>query len=321
MLAAGAVGAVGVLGGTATAIQDDGNGTSDGEMPGEGEAAVALAHLAPDAPAVDVLLDGTTVVSGLEYGTLTDYLTLEAGTYTVELLPAMGDGGNGNGGTDDGSDNGTDDGNGDGGDAPDVLYETEVTVEATFQTIAAIGEVGAGTFETVVLSDYDVAQVRLVHASPGAPAVDVTVADTNLTLFDDVSFGDSTDYVAVPGGDYELEVRVAEFGNAGEVVGTFEASVESGMAYSVFAAGKVGDEDTPFQLLPRVDGVTAMADDDGNDNGDDGMDDGNGNGDDGTDDGNGNGDDGTDDGNGDDGTDDGNGDDGNGGETPGDGEA
>jgi hypothetical protein len=43
----------------------------------------------------------------------------------------------------------------------------------------------------------DEARVRAIHASPDAPAVDVTVNDDAVTLFDDVEFGESSGYTVV----------------------------------------------------------------------------------------------------------------------------
>jgi hypothetical protein len=49
------------------------------------------------------------------------------------------------------------------------------------------------------------AQVRVVHASPDAPPVDVLVND-ELRLFEGAAFGDITDYATVPANTYNVKV-------------------------------------------------------------------------------------------------------------------
>lgn len=97
-------------------------------------------------------------------------------------------------------------------------------------------------------------RVRAVHASPDAPAVDVTVDDGALTLFEDVEFGESSDYAVVPADAYEVEVRPAGGGNP-----VFEADVhlEGRSTYTVFAVEYLTFDDEPtdeaFCLVPTED--------------------------------------------------------------------
>jgi hypothetical protein len=61
----------------------------DGAMPASGKAMARVIHLSPDAPAVDVAPDGAdpadAVVKGLEFPDATDYLSLDAGSYDLEV--------------------------------------------------------------------------------------------------------------------------------------------------------------------------------------------------------------------------------------------
>ncbi|WP_135854641.1 DUF4397 domain-containing protein [Halorussus salinus] len=202
-----------------------------------GAAQVRVAHLSPDAPAVDVLVDGDAVLEGVEFGTVSEYLEVPAGERTVTIQTAEND---------------------------TVVFEGAVSVEAgTMYTVAAIGEVTEETFEPAVyVDDYETpsdenATVRLIHASPDAPAVDVTVGDGETVLYDNVSFGNASDYLTVPAGDYELEIRPATEENDGEVVTTVNVSLEGGTAYSAIAAGYLSPDDepadTPFEVLLATD--------------------------------------------------------------------
>jgi len=205
-----------------------------------GSAQVRVAHLSPDAPAVDVLVDGDAVLEGVEFGTVSEYLEVPAGERTVTIQTAEND---------------------------TVVFEGEVSVEAgTMYTVAAIGEVTEETFEPAVyVDDYETpsdenATVRLIHASPDAPAVDVTVGDGETVLYDNVSFGNASDYVTVPAGDYELEIRPATEENDGEVVTTVDVSLDGGTAYSAIAAGYLSPDDepadAPFEVLLVTDSGT-----------------------------------------------------------------
>ena len=193
------------------------------------EAGVRAAHFSPDAPNVDVYVDGEQVISDLGYGEVTPYLEIAPGTYTVTITAAS--------------------------DPETVAFEDEVTIDAAFYTVAAIGELEASTFEPLVLVDAGSALVRLVHASPDAPAVDVA-ADGEV-LFADVAFGEATDYVAVPAGAYTLDVRPA---GTEEAVASFDVELELATAYSGFAIGYLdpdAPEDRAFTLEVAVDGPMA----------------------------------------------------------------
>ncbi len=132
------------------------------------------------------------------------------------------------------------------GDPDTSVFSGPVAVEAdTAYTIAAVGEIGDDAdqaFEPLVLEDDnsdpggDTARVRLVHASPDAPAVDVTLASNGDALYDGVEYGGSG-YVEVPSGDYTLQVRGDTESNDGDVAAEFDVSLSGGEVYTAFAAG------------------------------------------------------------------------------------
>ena len=190
-------------------------------------AAVRVAHMAPNAPNVDVAVDGSTVLEDVPFGAVSDYLQAPAGERQVAISVA-------------------------GGGA--TVFEGAVPVSAGMAyTVAAIGEVGDmadQSFEPLVLEDdrsapaSDMARVRLVHASPDAPAVDVTVASSGDALFDGVAYGDSGS-VTVPAGDYTLQVRGDTESNDGDVAASFDVSLAGGQGYTAFAAGYLTPDDEP----------------------------------------------------------------------------
>ena len=86
----------------------------------------------------------------------------------------------------------------------------------------------------------DEARVRVIHASPDAPNVDV-YANGNAVLTD-VPFKASSGYLAVPAGAYTFEVFPAGAdADATDPVLSIDASLEANTDYTVVAQGAVAD--------------------------------------------------------------------------------
>ncbi len=217
---------------------DDEMDDHEDEMAGD-EAGVRVAHLSPDAPNVDVYIDGDAVLEDVPYLDVSDSLDLESGSYDVMITAA--------------------------GDMDTVVYDEELEIGDGDYTIAALGELDEQNqpFEPAVLEDDlsdpgEMARVRLVHASPDAPAVDVTVGDGEVVLVEDAAFGDAA-AVEVEPDDYTLEVRPATEDNDGDIVAEFPVSPDAGTIYSAFAVGYLDPEaapddvDAPFDLELVVD--------------------------------------------------------------------
>ncbi|WP_256392590.1 DUF4397 domain-containing protein [Natronoarchaeum rubrum] len=216
---------------------------SDDSMDEEAMANLRVAHLSPDAPNVDVYVGGDPVLEDVPYRAVSEYLELAPGTYEVMITAA--------------------------GDQDTVVFDDELEVPEGNFTVAALGELAEENqpFAPVVLEDDlsdpgEMARVRLVHASPDAPAVDVTVAESGDALFEDVAFGEAA-AAEVPAGSYTLEVRPATENNDGEVAATFDVELMAGTVYSAFAVGYLapGDApaDEPFDLEVVVDAGPEMA--------------------------------------------------------------
>ncbi len=124
-------------------------------------------------------------------------------------------------------------------------------------TVLAVGTLA--NIESLVLTDtntlpqVDQVRVRLVNASPDAPALKVVATGgpeitTPVTLFDNVSFKGVGSYTALAGGTYTLEVR----NTSDTVLLTVPETFEAGRVYSLFAMGRVGG--TPsLRLVSAVD--------------------------------------------------------------------
>jgi len=209
----------------------------------DGDARVRVLHASPDAPAVDVLLDGTIVPSltNVPFGVISGYLTVPAGEHNVKVVAT-----------------GTD----------TAVIDANVTLTAgTSYTIAAIGPV-ASIQPKIFVDDPNPqagsAKVRVVHLSPDAPAVDVAPdgADPADAVVKNLAYPDATDYLALPPGSYDLEVRVA--GTTTVALQLDPLSLAAGRAYSVFAIGSAAAEPlggNALRVLVAVDGVAAPATD------------------------------------------------------------
>ena len=173
------------------------------------QAMVRVVHASPDAPNVDVWLDGETVLTDVPFTAVSDYLAVPAGDHNVQVT-ATG--------------------------ATDPVIDADLTLEAgTSYTVAAIGLVA--DISATVLTDDRVAadgqsKLRVFHASPGAPAsVDVAVTDGPV-LVEGLEYPEATDYLAVDAGTYALEIRAA--GQADAAL-SLEATLAAGENYTAIA--------------------------------------------------------------------------------------
>jgi hypothetical protein len=182
-----------------------------------GGARVRVVHASPDAPAVDVWVDGSIAFSNVAFEEITDFAEVPAGTYNVQVVPS--------------------------GATSPVVIEADLSLSAaTDYTVIATDLLGNIT--PIILTadgstpDAGNAWVRFFHGSPDAPAVDITLTDGTV-LLSDVSFQEGTDYLPVPAGTYDLQARVAGTETVAlEVPGV---SVADGGVYTAYATGLLAD--------------------------------------------------------------------------------
>ena len=105
-------------------------------------------------------------------------------------------------------------------------------------------------------STTELAQVRVVHASADAPTVDVYAKGNMTPLLEDLAYGDTTAYLELPEGSYDLELRAA--GADATSAPAFEQTlaVPASGQITVLAAGSFTSDssDNDFRLLPLVEG-------------------------------------------------------------------
>lgn len=192
-------------------------------------AQVRVVHASPDAPAVDVCANGSALFEGAPFPSATSYASVAAGTYAIRVVPA-----------------------GAGCDTQGVISASLTFAARSATTVMAVNTLDS--IEPLVLTDDNSApdagqaRVRFVHASPDAPAVDITLED-GTSLFDNVAFRGNGGYISVPAGTYTLQVR-DDTGST--VVTTLDPiTVTDGSVYTVFAVGLLGGEPALDVLITK----------------------------------------------------------------------
>jgi hypothetical protein len=190
-----------------------------------------VVHAAPDAPAVDVYvtapgaaLAGETPLGSFSFGEEIGPVEVAAGDYRIRVTLA--------------------------GDADAVVFDSGVLslADGSDLLLAAVENTGNGNAPISLVSldgegSADIldagtpADVRVVHASPDAPAVDVIVDDNfaspviSALAFPGVA-PSANSYLSVPADDYNLKVAAA---GTNAVVLDLDATLAAGSAYTVLA--------------------------------------------------------------------------------------
>jgi hypothetical protein len=97
--------------------------------------------------------------------------------------------------------------------------------------------------------------VRVVHGSADAPSVDVYVKGKDVPIVTGLSYGQTSAWLEVPPGSYEIELRAAPSKPTDAIAYKTDAlAIEEGKKYTAIAAGLIGSQDTAssFRVLPLV---------------------------------------------------------------------
>jgi mannitol/fructose-specific phosphotransferase system IIA component len=98
-------------------------------------------------------------------------------------------------------------------------------------------------------------RVRVVHASPDAPAVDVLV--DGVRILESLPFREYSEYLALPAGTHEIRVNVT---GTGTTVLQAAPNVEAGKDYTAIAVGFAGGRSPALDLLLLEDDNALPAD-------------------------------------------------------------
>jgi len=194
----------------------------------EGQARVRVIHASPDAPAVDVWVNGAPAFKNAPFKGITPYTELAGGNYDVQVVPA-------------------------GATTPVVIKGTLGFGAGKDYSVIALGKLA--NIAPLVLEDNNVipemgkAHVRFIHASPDAPAVDIAVKNGPV-LFKNVAFKGVGEYLPVGAGTYDLEVRLA--GTNAVALSVPGVKLDNQAVYTIFAMGLAGGQPA-LTAVPSVD--------------------------------------------------------------------
>jgi len=179
-----------------------------------GEASIYLLHCTPDAPAIDVYVDGDRTIRNLAYGRSTEIFKLEAGQHRFTIIET-------------------------GGDLSQPIVERVITVETgKTYAIATVGLLADIAIQTWPLDLQPVADgngtLSVVNASPDAETVNLALAegDDPLTA---AGFPEASDPIQIPAGTYDLEISVPNVPEA--VEGVSSVPVREGTTTTIYVLG------------------------------------------------------------------------------------
>lgn len=178
-------------------------------------AKVRAIHAIPGAPAVDIYVDGQKLLSSVSYRTSSEYITVPAGNYKVNIYEA-------------------------GTTSPALLSKSVTAAPGAAYTVAAAGTIEEA--DIIVFTDEPYAppgsvKVRFLHLSPDAPAVDVATRSGSV-LFQNVGFGTASRYITIAPGTYDFVVRAAGTNNI--VLTASNVRLSGGKTYTIAALGLSG---------------------------------------------------------------------------------
>ncbi len=193
------------------------------------EARLRVFHASPDAPNVDVLVDGGSVLENVPYAAASEFLPLTAGKRRITVTAA-------------------------GTNTAVIDAELELGHNSDNLVVAAgkVDEIAP----IVTTADRSAppegsARVRVLHAAASAPAVDVYVTAPGAEIggvepvLSNVPFRAISDYLTVPAGSYDVTVTVAGTNNI--AIQALNLAISDGLVATVAALDSTGGG-APFAL-------------------------------------------------------------------------
>jgi hypothetical protein len=192
-----------------------------------------LLHASPDAPPVDIYINGKLVAQNLKYANFTNYLQAPGGIYEVKVFPTGKK------------------------DSPVINTRLQL-IPGSIYTIAAVGNLRDVSLlpilEPLPGPTPGYAMIRFSHLSPGTPAVDITLPDGR-KLFQDVEFKETTGYIPVPPGNYTIQARPTGTDKVALIVPSI--NLQGNKIYTIYAVGLLNGK-PPLQVLIPLDGSTYL---------------------------------------------------------------
>ncbi|MBS1830591.1 MAG: DUF4397 domain-containing protein [Acidobacteria bacterium] len=196
-------------------------------------ARIRVVHGSPDAPAVDVLVNGAKVLEGVPFLGYSDYLSVPAGRYDIRVNVS--------------------------GTETTVLQANPELSAGNDFTAIAVGKVA--NLELLLIADNNsepaagAVRIRAIHAAPSAPTVDIYATAPYGVLatptLAGVPFKAVSDYLEVPAGTYQARVAVA--GTKTVAIDSGRLALSAGQVRTVIAVdAKGGGSPFAFLVLPDL---------------------------------------------------------------------
>ena len=212
---------------------------SDDPVAPTDRAQIRVVHASPDAPALDVLVEGVRIHTGLGFAQFYGYNGIPAGDrrFTLNVTNT------------------------------NVAVANAVeTVDANISySIFAIGLAADNSIRLLILTDdrtpagTDLAKLRVVHASPNAGALDFYVTAPTVDLatvgptLGNVAFAGNAYVPSTPAGTFRIRATAAGTKDVLMDTGGQGAALQGGQVYTAVALDRAGGG-APFQLRMLVDG-------------------------------------------------------------------
>lgn len=194
---------------------------------------VRVVHASPDAPAVDVFLDGKQTVDGAAFKAVTSFGDVPAGKHSV-LVTVHGD------------------------MKKEVLKQEFDLKAGTYYTVAATGllkDIKLTAFTASSMMNKSKAKINVYHLSPGSPNVDALAVDMkNTKIVSNLAYGKMVTKLVNPMG---VNLNIVPAGKMTPVVKNLSGiSIAAGKSYSIFAMGTLDGKDAmAFDLVVMEDKV------------------------------------------------------------------
>lgn len=181
------------------------------------EGKVRFLHTSPDAPDVDIYINGKMQVKRLPFKVASNYLALKPGKYHVDIYPT--------------------------GNSIDSVLNKRITVEpGKTYTLAAIDSVKKMRLLPYVnqpLVPPNESKIRFLHLSPDTGALDFAVKDRDV-VFPNISYKQVTDYLGIMPMTVDLEIR--EAGTKNVVLSLPKAQFRPNETYTIVLMGRSKEE-------------------------------------------------------------------------------
>jgi hypothetical protein len=194
-----------------------------------GSPRLRLAYTSPGGPPADFYVDGNLVFPNVPYRGITDYITLSPGNHTIRGVPA-------------------------GTSGPVALEPTLPLADGRDYTLLVVGK--PDNIQAQQLEDDNnpppagKTRVRLIHASPDAPAIDVCLTGQQNCPVTNLTFKGASGYINLNGGTYNLDIRRA--GTNEVILNQQDLRLVEGTVYSLLLVGLLQGE-PGLQLIIRAD--------------------------------------------------------------------